>query len=122
MMAGGRIITAMRWVTGQHFVTSRTARMLTGRHASARTARRIRTRATEAIIFGALVLPGEGGVANWQPPSVSPDTGLFYTPENYGFNLLDLTNAALAARCGRQGSDPGRHRSNRVDGHRLLDR
>ena len=45
----------------------------------------------EAIVPGALVSPVEGGVVNWPPPAFSPDTGLFYTHENNGFNLLYLT-------------------------------
>ena len=46
----------------------------------------------EATIPGALVSPVEGGVTNWQPPAYSPDTGLFYTQEHNGFNLLYLTD------------------------------
>ena len=47
--------------------------------------------AKEAIIPGALVSPVEGGVVNWPPPAYSPKTGLFYTPEKNGFNMLYLT-------------------------------
>ncbi len=46
----------------------------------------------EAIIPGSLVSPVEGGVVNWQPPAFSPITGLFYTQENNGFNILYLTD------------------------------
>jgi alcohol dehydrogenase (cytochrome c) len=46
----------------------------------------------EATIPGSLVSPVEGGVVNWQPPAYSPDTGLFYTQENNGFQLLYLTD------------------------------
>jgi alcohol dehydrogenase (cytochrome c) len=46
----------------------------------------------EAIVPGTLVSPVEGGVTNWPPPSYSPDTGLFYTQERNGFNLLYLTD------------------------------
>jgi alcohol dehydrogenase (cytochrome c) len=46
----------------------------------------------EATIPGSLVSPVEGGVVNWQPPAFSPDTGLFYTQENNGFQLLYLTD------------------------------
>jgi alcohol dehydrogenase (cytochrome c) len=45
----------------------------------------------EATIPGSLVSPVEGGVTNWQPPAYSPDTGLFYTQENNGFNIVYLT-------------------------------
>src|SRR5438477_1178644 len=46
----------------------------------------------EATIAGSLVSPVEGGVTNWQPSAYSPDTGLFYTQEHNGFNLLYLTD------------------------------
>jgi alcohol dehydrogenase (cytochrome c) len=46
--------------------------------------------AKEATIPGSLVSPVEGGVTNWQPPAYSPDTGLFYTQENNGFQMLYL--------------------------------
>jgi alcohol dehydrogenase (cytochrome c) len=46
----------------------------------------------EATIPGSLVSPVEGGVVNWQPPAYSPDTGLFYTQENNGFQMLYLTD------------------------------
>jgi alcohol dehydrogenase (cytochrome c) len=46
----------------------------------------------EATIPGSLVSPVEGGVVNWQPPAYSPDTGLFYSQENNGFQLLYLTD------------------------------
>jgi alcohol dehydrogenase (cytochrome c) len=48
--------------------------------------------AKEATIPGSLVSPIEGGVTNWQPPAYNPDTGLFYTHENNGYNLLYLTD------------------------------
>jgi alcohol dehydrogenase (cytochrome c) len=46
----------------------------------------------EATVAGSLVSPVEGGVTNWQPPAYSPDTGLFYTQENNGFQMLYLTD------------------------------
>ena len=46
----------------------------------------------EAIVPGSIVSPVEGGVVNWLPPAYSPDTGLFYTQENNGFQLLYLTD------------------------------
>jgi alcohol dehydrogenase (cytochrome c) len=45
----------------------------------------------EAIVPGAIVSPVEGGVVNWPPPAYSPRTGLFYTQEHNGFNILYLT-------------------------------
>jgi alcohol dehydrogenase (cytochrome c) len=48
--------------------------------------------AKEATIPGSLVSPVEGGVTNWQAPAFNPDTGLFYTHENNGYNILYLTD------------------------------
>ena len=79
-------------VTGEHIVTRRYG-------ATANWASHIRptgepepSPAKEATIPGSLVSPVEGGVTNWQPPAFNPDTGLFYTQENNGFNLLYLTD------------------------------
>ncbi len=41
---------------------------------------------------GSLVSPFEGGVTNYQAAAFNPDTGLFYTHENTGFNILYLTD------------------------------
>ncbi|HEV2702762.1 MAG TPA: acido-empty-quinoprotein group A [Steroidobacteraceae bacterium] len=45
-----------------------------------------------ATVPGSLVSPFEGGVTNYQAPAFSPDTGLFYTHESTGFNILYLTD------------------------------
>ena len=38
-------------------------------------------------IDGALVSPNQGGAANWQPPSFSPQTGLFYVNATRAFSV-----------------------------------
>lgn len=45
-----------------------------------------------ATIPGSLVSPFEGGVTNYQAAAFNPDTGLFYTHESTGFNILYLTD------------------------------
>jgi alcohol dehydrogenase (cytochrome c) len=60
----------------------------------------------EATIPGSLVSPVEGGVTNWQPAAYSPDTGLFYTQENNGFNLLYLTDPDPRGSMGLGGKQP----------------
>jgi alcohol dehydrogenase (cytochrome c) len=79
-------------VTGEHVVTSKYG-------TTTNWALRVRPNgspepnpAKEATIPGSLVSPVEGGVVNWQPPAFSPDTGLFYTQENNGFQMLYLTD------------------------------
>jgi alcohol dehydrogenase (cytochrome c) len=45
-----------------------------------------------ATVPGSLVSPFEGGVTNYQAAAFNPDTGLFYTHESTGFNILYLTD------------------------------
>jgi len=45
-----------------------------------------------ATIPGSLVSPFEGGVTNYQAAAFNPKTGLFYTHESTGFNILYLTD------------------------------
>ena len=92
-------------VTGEHVATSRYG-------ATANWASHVRETGEpepapekEAIIPGALVSPVEGGVVNWQPPAFNPDTGLFYTQENNGFNLLYLTDPDPRGSMGLGGKD-----------------
>lgn len=41
---------------------------------------------------GALVVPAQGGAANWPSPSFDPETGLFYINAVYSFSLFYLTD------------------------------
>src|SRR4029453_14073501 len=61
----------------------------------------------EAPAPGPLAPPGEGGVVNWQPPAYSPDTGLFYTQENNGFQMLYLTDPDPRGSMGLGGQGAG---------------
>ena len=92
-------------VTGEHIATSRYG-------ATANWASHVRESGSpnpdprkEALIPGVLVSPVEGGVTNWQPPAFNPDTGLFYTQENNGFNLLYLTDPDPRGSMGLGGKD-----------------
>jgi alcohol dehydrogenase (cytochrome c) len=46
----------------------------------------------DPTVGGALVSPTSGGTVNWEPPAYSPQTGLFYVPEDNGFSLFYLTD------------------------------
>ncbi len=46
----------------------------------------------DATVGGALVSPTSDGTVNWEPPAYSPDTGLFYVPEDNGFSIFYLTD------------------------------
>jgi alcohol dehydrogenase (cytochrome c) len=61
----------------------------------------------EATVPGSLVSPVEGGVTNWPPAAYSPDTGLFYTHERNGFNILYLTETDPRGSMGLAGKAVG---------------
>ena len=92
-------------VTGEHIVTTRYGATTNWASHIRETGSPNPHPAKEAIIPGALVSPVEGGVANWQPPAFNPDTGLFYTQENNGFNLLYLTEPDPRGSMGLGGKD-----------------
>ncbi len=61
-------------------------------------------------IAGALVSPDQGGAINWQSPSFSPLTGLFYVPASRALQRV------LHLRSERQSCWLGRHGSRRLLG------
>ncbi len=79
-------------VTGEHIVTSKYGETTNWAKGLRPNGSPDPNPGKEATIPGSLVSPVEGGVTNWQPPAFNPDTGLFYTQENNGFNLLYLTD------------------------------
>ena len=79
-------------VTGEHIVTNKYSRTANWESHVRETGEPEPNPVKEATIPGTLVSPVEGGVANWQPPAFNPDTGLFYTQENNGYNMLYLTD------------------------------
>ncbi len=79
-------------VTGEHIVTSRFGETVNWVKEIRKSGSPEPDPAKEATVPGSLVSPVEGGVTNWQPPAFSPDTGLFYTQENNGFQMLYLTD------------------------------
>jgi alcohol dehydrogenase (cytochrome c) len=79
-------------VTGQHIVTRRFG-------SATNWAKHLRFNGVvepdldkSASIPGTLVSPVEGGVTNWPPAAFSPNTGLFYTHEKNGFNIVYLSD------------------------------
>ena len=92
-------------VTGEHIVTTRYGAMSNWASHIRESGSPNPHPAKEAIVPGALVSPVEGGVANWQPAAFNPDTGLFYTQENNGFNLLYLTETDPRGSMGLGGKD-----------------
>jgi alcohol dehydrogenase (cytochrome c) len=56
-------------------------------------------------IGGALVSPANGGITNWPPPAYSPDTGLFYVPQNDSYAMYYLTETDPRGAMGLGGKE-----------------
>ena len=50
--------------------------------------------AKEPSPAGTLVSPSSDGASNWYPPSLNPQTGLFYVSTNRSFSMFYLTDLA----------------------------
>jgi acido-empty-quinoprotein group A len=50
--------------------------------------------AKEPQVDGSLVIPSEGGAANWFPPSFDPETGLFYVNATPSYAVFYLTDTS----------------------------
>jgi alcohol dehydrogenase (cytochrome c) len=50
--------------------------------------------AKEPTPAGTLVSPNSSGASNWYPPSLNPQTGLFYVSSNRSFSMFYLTDLA----------------------------
>jgi alcohol dehydrogenase (cytochrome c) len=51
----------------------------------------VREPAKDFHVGGSLVSPANSGITNWPPPAYSPDTGLFYVPQNENYAMYYLT-------------------------------
>ncbi|MEI9812977.1 MAG: acido-empty-quinoprotein group A [Acidobacteriota bacterium] len=51
----------------------------------------VRDPAKDFHIGGSIVSPANAGITNWPPPAYSPDTGLFYVPQNENYAMYYLT-------------------------------
>jgi alcohol dehydrogenase (cytochrome c) len=78
-------------VTGEHLLTSPfldTLNWATGLNDKGQP---IRNPRKDASVGGTLVSMSTAGAINWQPPSFSPDTGLFYLPVSATYAMFYLT-------------------------------
>ncbi len=94
-------------VTGQHLVTQKLGTFTNWAKEMRPTGVIEPNPEKEAIVPGAIVSPVEGGVVNWPPPAYSPKTGLFYTQERNGFNILYLTEPDPRGSMGLGGKSVG---------------
>lgn len=56
-------------------------------------------------IGGSLVSPANGGITNWPPPAYSPDTELFYVPQNDSYAVYYLTELDSRGAMGLGGKE-----------------
>jgi alcohol dehydrogenase (cytochrome c) len=65
----------------------------------------VRDPAKDFDIAGALVSPANGGITNWPPPAYSPDTGLFYVPQQDSYAMYYLTETDPRGAMGLGGKE-----------------
>ena len=100
-------------VTGEHLVTSKfsdSANWAKGLDAKGAP---VRDPKKDFDIGGALVSPANAGITNWQPPSYSPDTGLFYVPQNDSYAMYYLTETDPRGAMGLGGKEEAGRRLER---------
>ena len=94
-------------VTGEHVVTTRFGSYANWASGLDQQGRPVLNPEKVATIPGAIV---NGSITNWPPPAYSPDTGLFYVPENNGLSityLIDPDPRGSMGLGGRQASGVG---------------
>jgi alcohol dehydrogenase (cytochrome c) len=65
----------------------------------------VRNPAKDFDVAGALVSPANGGITNWPPPAYSPDTGLFYVPQQDSYAMYYLTETDPRGAMGLGGKE-----------------
>jgi len=92
-------------LTGEHLLTSKfseAANWVKEINAKGQT---IRDVSKDSTVPGSLVSPNNGGATNWPPPAYSPDTGLFYVPQNDAYAMYYLTETDPRGAMGLGGKD-----------------
>jgi alcohol dehydrogenase (cytochrome c) len=92
-------------VTGEHLVTAKYSDTVNWAKGIDAKGAPVRDPAKDFDIGGALVSPANSGITNWQPPSYSPDTGLFYVPQNENFAMYYLTETDPRGAMGLGGKE-----------------
>jgi alcohol dehydrogenase (cytochrome c) len=98
-------------LTGEHVATSKFGTVANWAKGLDDKGRPVLNPEKVATIPGAIV---NGSTTNWPPPAYSPDTGLFYVPENNGLSivyLIDPDPRGSMGLGGRQGSGIGSYGS-----------
>ncbi len=96
-------------ITGEHVATARFGSVTNWAKGLDDKGRPVLNPEKVATVPGAIV---NGSITNWPPPAYSPDTGLFYVPENNGLSivyLLDPDPRGSMGLGGRQASGIGNY-------------
>jgi alcohol dehydrogenase (cytochrome c) len=92
-------------VTGEHLVTSKYSDTVNWAKGLDAKGAPVHDPAKDFDVGGALVSPANVGVTNWQPPSYSPDTGLFYVAQNETYAMYYLTETDPRGAMGLGGKE-----------------
>ncbi len=92
-------------VTGEHLVTSKYSDAVNWAKGVNAAGQPVRDPAKDFDIGGSLVSPANSGITNWQPPAYSPDTGLFYVPQNENYAMYYLTETDPRGAMGLGGKE-----------------
>jgi alcohol dehydrogenase (cytochrome c) len=92
-------------LTGEHLVTSKYSDSANWANGLNEKGQPVRDPKKDFDIGGSLVSPANGGITNWPPPSYSPDTGLFYVPQNDSYAMYYLTETDPRGAMGLGGKE-----------------
>jgi alcohol dehydrogenase (cytochrome c) len=92
-------------LTGEHLVTGKYSDSANWAKGYTATGAPSRDPKKDFDIGGALVSPANGGITNWPPPAYSPDTGLFYVPQNDSYAMYYLTETDPRGAMGLGGKE-----------------
>ncbi len=91
--------------TGEHLVTSKYGLLTNWSNKLTKAGGPYPDPEKNASIGGSLVSPTSDGTTNWEPPSYSPDTGLFYLAESDEYSIFYLTDLDPRGSMGLGGKD-----------------
>ncbi len=92
-------------LTGEHLVTSKYSDSANWAKGLNEKGQPVRDPKKDFDVGGALVSPANGGITNWPPPAYSPDTGLFYVPQNDSYAMYYLTETDPRGAMGLGGKE-----------------
>src|SRR3954447_15920240 len=96
---------ALDRVTGEHLVTSKYSDTANWAKGVDKRGEPVREPKKDYDVGGALVSPANAGITNWPPPAFSPQTGLFYVPQNDSYAVYYLTETDPRGAMGLGGKE-----------------